>query len=168
MEILFLIFGAFFIGGFLIFLLALSDKKRKSALPLAPEERKATMDQFERACFQILEGLKLEVENSQRSSENEVEIFAHSGKETTDITSIGYIAFCKFIDKDQVIKPSEILELSSMVIQERRSKGFFITTGKFSPELSTLSELAPMSLIDGEQFQELLGKHAADYRVILS
>ena len=64
---------------------------------------------------------------------------------------------------ERTISAAEIVELSNAIIQDRLSKGIFITTAQFTSDLPAISELAPMEFIDGAKLKEL----AERYRIPL-
>ncbi|QQR80299.1 MAG: restriction endonuclease [Deltaproteobacteria bacterium] len=115
--------------------------------------------------MQILETMKLDLEEFHRTADNQLDIMA---KNPAPFTGGEYLIQCLYVPSDYVVDAAKILELSNSIIQDRLSKGIFITTGKFTPDLSTISELAPIEFIDGEQFRNLVKEHAPDYWVILS
>lgn len=164
MIILFLALGAIVTGFSLIFLIALSDKKRRQKIP-PTQEKQLTQDQFEKACATIIEEMKLTIEEIRRSGEGWLDMIVRN---PAPITGGQYLVYCLPADPEQVIGVTEIMELSNRVIQERLSKGIFLTTGRFTPEIPAIGELAPMEFIDGEAFKKLLAKYAPDYRVFVS
>lgn len=152
------------IGFLLIFFLALS-KKRKTCLLSLFSEKKLTPEQFQKACTLIVEGMKLEIEEISSSEDQKLDIIAHN---PTPFTGGKYLVHCLYAPSDHVIGSAEILELSNLIIQERLSKGIFMTTGKFTHDIGSIGELAPIEFVDGKKFMGLLEKHAPDYWVILS
>lgn len=154
-------FGAVGLGFVLIFLLALGEKKGKAK---ASQSHKPVIsrDRFEKACVLIVEGMKLEISEINRSGEDRLDILARN---PTPFTGGDFLVHCLYREAPEVIRPAEIIEFSNMVLQERLSKGIFITTGRFTDEIPTIGELAPMEFIDGPAFQKLLGKYAPDYLV---
>jgi hypothetical protein len=159
-AMLLIVFGSLGIGFFLIFLLALSDKKRKES---GGGERLLTPPEFEKACLLVVEGMKLEIEEINRAGEARLDMIARN---PTPITGGQYLVHCLYVDPKQVIDAPQIIELSNMVVQERLSKGIFITTGRFTEEIPSIGELAPMEFIDGQAFKKLLAKYAPDYLII--
>ena len=162
--ILILVFASVGIGFLLIFLLALSDKKRRMTEG-TPRDRNLTAAQFEKACVLVVEGMKLEIEEINRASPDRLDMIARN---PTPITGGQFLIHCLYVDPKQVIPATQIIELSNMVLQERLSKGIFMTTGRFTGEIPTIGELAPLEYIDGPAFQKLLAKYAPDYLVIRS
>ena len=157
-----MIAGAVGVGFFLIFLLALSDRKKKqtSEVPLD-----FTQTEFEKLCVQVIEGMKLDIEEASRSDSTQVDIIA-----VNSVPIIGgkLLVHCLYEKPEQVIGTAEILELSNRVISERLSKGIFITTASFTDEIPGISELAPLEFIDGKAFRKLIEKYVPDYFAIRS
>ncbi len=165
-EALIVIFGSIFMGFGLIFLLAVSDKKKKKTLSPTTPGPSVLPSYFEKACFQIIEGMKLEIEEIHRSGNSLIDVLAQN---PTPLTGGRYLIRCLYCDDpERSIQTTEILEFSNNILQERLSKGIFLTTGKFSPEISSLGELAPIEFVDGEDLEKLLKKYAPDYLVIRS
>jgi restriction endonuclease Mrr len=52
-----------------------------------------------------------------------------------------------------------VQNFASELVGARKSKGIFITTGFFSPEVATLPELPPMEFIDGKRLAALLKQY---------
>lgn len=151
---------AFILGFSLIFLLALSDKKRKAKKNDSPPQIKR--EPFEKICSQIVEAMKLEIEEISRSGENQIDIVARN---PTPITGGQFLIHCLYADRNAVIGAAEIIEFSNMIVQERLSKGIFMTTGRFTEDISAIGELAPMEFIDGAALQKLVAKYIPDYKV---
>lgn len=160
-PLLLVIVGAVGFGFFLIFLLALADKKAKSKE--APGHPSLSPSSFEKACLLIIEGMKLEIDEINKVEETRVDVLARN---PTPITGGTYLVHCLHVEPGAVVTAPQILELSNMVVQERLSKGIFITNGRFTADLPGIGELAPIEYIDGEAFQGLLKKFAPDYSVI--
>ena len=163
------ILGSILFGFFLIFLLALSDKKQKEkrwkerrerGADIAPERLQISQESFEKACTLIVEGMKLDIEEINRSTANAIDIMARN---PLPIVGGPLIVHCLYIDPDECVSAAQVLELSQMIIQDRLLKGVFMTTGKFAEEIATLSELAVIELIDGKGVLELIRKHAPEY-----
>ena len=166
MEIILLIvFGAITVGFLLIMLLAVADKKQKQAQQSTHGSKSLNQEQFEKASMQILEAMKLDLEEFHRNGDNQLDIIA---KNPSPVVGGTFLVQCLFVPENFVIEAPKILELSNMIIQDRLSKGIFITTGKFTDELASISELAPIEFIDGEKFRSLVKEHVPDYWVILS
>ncbi len=154
-EILILVFGAIGVGFFLIFLLALSDRRRKDKGVVA-NEPSLTQIQFEKACVAILEGMKLEIESIERTDENTLEIKA---KNPTPFVGGNFFVYSVYLPPNEVVTSAEILEVSNMVIQDRLSKAILMTNTRFTEDLPAISELAPMEFIDEKRLTELMSQY---------
>ena len=153
-----IVFVAIGIGFALIFLLALSEKKRRGS-PSAPAA--FSRERFEKACVQIIEGMKLEIGEITRTGSSQLDILATN---PAPITGGEYLVHCLYTDPGEVVSGPQIIELSNMVVQERLSKGIFITTGRFTADIPGIGELAPMEFIDGAAFEKLVKKYLPDCR----
>ena len=151
---LFIIFGAIGFGFFLIFLLALAEKKRKGVR----DEKRPTLTflQFQKACAQVVEAMKLEIEEINRIGENRLDLIARN---PTPITGGQFLVHCLYLGPAEIITATQVIELSNMVLQERLSKGIFITTGRFTDEIRSIGELAPIEYIDGPALKGLVEKY---------
>ena len=149
-------------GFLLIFLIALADRKKIKETPLRPG---MTRERFERICLLVLEGMKMEIDEVSRAGDSQIEILARN---PTPITGGAFLVHCLYIDPAEVIGSARIIELSNMVLQERLSKGIFMTTGRFTSEIPGIGELAPIEFVDGEALQRLMEKYCPDYCVIRS
>lgn len=166
MEIILLIvLGAITVGFLLITLLAIADKKQKQSQQSTGESKSLNQEQFEKASMQILEAMKLDLEEFHRNGDNQLDIIA---KNPSPVVGGTFLVQCLFVPDHFIVDAPKILELSNTIIQDRLSKGIFITTGQFTPELTSISELAPIEFIDGQKFRSLVKEHAPDYWVILS
>ena len=154
--ILLLIFGSIGLGFFLIFLLGLDEKRRKSSLPVI-EGSGLTQIQFEKACVEVIERMKLTIDSIERNEEHALEIKA---KNPTPFTGGDFFVTTIYLPRGEVVTSAEILEVSSMIIQDRLSKGILMTNTKFTDDLSSLSELAPLEFVDGEKLKELMSKYS--------
>jgi hypothetical protein len=152
--------GAVLFGFFMIFLLALAEKKRAKTNP-KPEKQLGLL-QFEKICVEMAEGMKLEIDELSRSG-NALDIFAHN---PTPLTGGKFLVHCLYLSPEAPpVSAAEILELSSAIIQDRVSKGIFITTGRFTSDLPAIGELAPIEFVDGEAFLKLAEKYAPAHLV---
>lgn len=156
LHVLIIACGAVAVGFFLIFLLALADKQARKKRP-ASEETGLTRPQFEKACVEVVERMKLEIEEILRTEDGGLDIRA-----TNPAPFIGGMLFvrCVYLEPGGVIPAAEVLELSSAIIQERLTKAIFITNARFAEDIGTLSELAPMEFIDGTTLQGLMKKYS--------
>lgn len=165
--IVLLIGGSVTLGFVLIFLLALSEKKKIKKADGASEngDLGLSAEHFQKACLLVVEGMKLDIEEINATSEDKVDIMA---KDPRPITGGQFLIHCLYRPRGETILSPEIIELSNMVLQERVSKGIFITTGRFTEEILSIGELAPIEFIDGNTLQGLIAKYAPDYRVTRS
>ncbi len=154
--ILFIVFGAFGFGFFLIFLLGLDEKRRKASRP-AHETVGLTQIQFEKACVEVIERMKLDIEGIERADENILEIKA---KNPVPFTGGDFFIMTIYLASEEIVTSAEILEVSNMIIQDRLSKGILMTNNRFTDDLPSLSELAPLEFIDGEKLKELMAKYS--------
>ncbi len=165
MELILLIVAvAIGVGFSLIFLLALAEKKQKKGQAASPPKA-LDQGQFEKACMQILETMKLNLEEFHRTGDNQLDILA---KNPAPFTGGEYLVQCLYVPEDFTVDAARILEFSHTIVQDRLSKGIFMTMGRFTPDLGSIGELAPIEFIDGKKFRELVKEHAPDYWVILS
>ena len=153
-NLILVLIGTFLLGFGLIFLLALAEKRTASSSVF--KTFFLHQESFEKACVEMIERMKLNVEDVQRPRPNELDILA-----VNPAPFIGgdLIVHCAYIQPEEVIGPAAIIELSNMVIQSRLTKAILITTGKFTDEKDTLGELAPMEFLDGKTFQGLIEKY---------
>ena len=146
---------AIFIGFALIFLLAVSDKKR-AVLNDSPTEKKISPLEFEKSCIHLIEHMKMDIDSVERT-EDGLDMMVRN---PTPFTGGSFIVHCQYLENPaEVIPASEIIELSNLVIQERLSKGIFMTTGQFTSDIPGIGELAPMEFIDGKSLTLLLEKY---------
>jgi len=152
-SILLIVFGSLGFGFFLIFLLGLADKKRKESNPSSEEPQGLTQVEFEKACVEIIERMKLDIQTIERSDENTLEIKAHN---PAPITGGDFFFYTVYLPSNESVSSAEILEVSSMIIQDRLSKGILMTNTRFTDDLPAIAELAPMEFIDGQRLQSIL------------
>lgn len=142
---------ALFIGFFFIFLLSLSTHKKAEVTEPAP----LNFDQFKKISFALVDEMKLKVVETE-TSDNGLDILA-----TNPAAFVGgpLLVRCLYLESTAVVGAPTILEFSNVILQERVSKGIFITTGRFTPDLATISELAPMEFIDGVKLKSLMAEY---------
>jgi hypothetical protein len=160
-EILILAFGAVGVGFFLILLLGVADKNSRNRRAAAsPDTEGLTQIQFEKVCVALTEAMKLEIENIERSDGTTLGIRA---KNPTPFVGGDFFVHCAYLSPQtpqEKVSAAEIIELSNMIIQDRLSKGIFITNSEFTEDLSSISELAPIEFIDGKKLHELMQKYS--------
>lgn len=152
MEIFLLVGGATIFGFLLILVTALGAKRKVRTFEREPF---LTSRQFEKVCLALLDEMRLVVEESD-PGENKIDIRARN---PAPIVGGELLIHCLYLSPQAVVGPERILELSNRIVSERVSKGIFITTGRFTPELSVLGELAPIEFIDGERLQQLVSQY---------
>jgi hypothetical protein len=157
MSLIILALGATFFGIVLITLIALSDQKRKEREAQKTGEQKPRFERFSRACCDLVEIMKLEIDDIRESPEEDtIDIYATNPK---PIIGGSYLIHCVRQNPHEQVSAAEIVEMSNAIIQDRLSKGIFITTGQFTPDLPAISELAPLSFIDGNELKKLAKEH---------
>ena len=161
LDVLVLAFVGIGCGFVLIFLLALSDKRRKARQPKS-EDPLLTFQQFEKACMAIVEEMKLEIDELTHGSD--AHQFDMLARNPTPLVGGQFLIHCVYLRPDQLVESPEVLEVSNMIVQERISKGLILTTGRFAEDIATLGELAPMEFIDGAAFKGLMDK----YKIVFS
>ena len=149
---------AFFLALILVFFISRSERqdegKARENTPLALQDI-SLQDFFELAC-NLLEKLGLEIQSSERVSENEIDVFAHN---PTPLLGGKIIAHLVFQPKNAQVTSVDVMNFSSHLIGERKGKAMLITTAQIAPEIAFLPELPPIELIDGNQFLQLLAQH---------
>ena len=160
--IFFVIGMAFVVGFLLIFAISLSGQKRFDGIGTIDAQQLPNFERFGRIVRDMAESMKLEIDRIEsHPDEQSLDIYAHT---PTPITGAHYLIHAVLAPPAQVIPAAEIVELSNVIIQDRLSKGIFMTTGRFTEDLSAISELAPMEFVDGAKFEEL----AQQYKIPLS
>jgi restriction endonuclease Mrr len=154
LEILLIAFGSIGVGFFLILLLAMADRKSKQRRPQAAAEDALTRDQFDKACVEIIERMKLDIEEIQRTEDDNLDIRARN---PAPVVGGEFFVRCVYLsEQDGRIQSAEILEMSNVIVQDRLSKGIFMTNGRFADDIPTLSELAPIEFIDGTRLAAMM------------
>lgn len=158
MSGIFFVLGvAFFVGFLLIFATSFSKKSGGAAPHHLEEGRLPSFERFIRSCVSLAEALKLNVgEVHENADEQSVDLYVEN---PTPITGGQFIMHCTLRPQQNIVDTAEIVELSNSIIQDRLSKGIFVTTGSFTPDLPTISELAPIEFIDGNRLEELAEKY---------
>jgi restriction endonuclease Mrr len=153
LEVLIVAFGAIGVGFGLIFLLALADRRAKKKNPALYEDQGLTQTQFEKACVEVVERMKLDVEEIERSSDNTLEIKA---KNPAPIVGGDFFVYCVYLPSNEVVSSAEIIEVSNLIVQDRLSKGILMTNTRFTDDLPAIGELAPLEFIDGERLKTMM------------
>ncbi len=153
MSPFFLVGAALTVGFALIVALALSGKKRGRFFQ---PEFSLSRDQFEKLAVALLEEMKLDIQERE-SVENQTDLLVRN---PTPIVGGFLLVRCLYTnDPRMIIEATAILEFSNLILQERLSKGILMTTGRLTPDLPGLGELAPIEFIDGDRFLGLLQKY---------
>lgn len=153
-EILLIAFGAIGVGFLLILLLAMDEKRTKKKRAQNPsEEESFTQKDFERACVTVVERMKLNIEEIERTDAHVLEIKA---KNPAPIVGGDFFVYCIYLPRSEIVTAAEIIEVSNMIIQDRLSKGILMTNTRFTDDLPAISELAPLEFIDGARLQKIL------------
>lgn len=153
LEVLIVAFGAIAAGFALIFLLALADKQAKKRNPAARAPSDLGRPEFEKACVEIVERMKLTIDTIERTDENVLEMEAHN---PAPIVGGKFYVYCVYLNPAETVSAAEILEVSNVIVQDRLSKGILMTNTKFTDDLPAISELAPLEFIDGARLKAIL------------
>ena len=160
MEFILIIVMGAIVGGFgLIMLLSIGNKgKPGTRFQAMVEQRFAALDfgNFERICTGILENLKLDILERQDEGEGEFSLLVRN---PAPIVGGKLLVHGLMIPENEEIKSPRVMELSDNIVSGRLTKGIFMTTGRFAPEVAHLPELAPMEFIDGEMLKSLTDKY---------
>jgi restriction endonuclease Mrr len=150
LEVLIVAGLAIAVGFALIFLLAVADKqsRRKNVRSAEPEMSRS---QFEKACVEILERMKLDIHDIQRTDDDNLDIRARN---PAPVVGGEFFIRCVYLPEGR-IESAEILEMSNVIVQDRLSKGIFMTNGRFTEDLTAISELAPIEFIDGARLKAI-------------
>lgn len=156
-NLVIVLMGTFALSLVLIYFIAAHDRKRdkiESARAKSMDTDltgKPLMDfrEFSRACQDILEGLKLEINEISNPSGDEIVIRAAS---INPITRVDYLAVGFYLPKSATLETARIIEVSDQIVSERLGKGLIMTTGKIDKAaIIAQPELAALELIDGER-----------------
>lgn len=155
--------GTFALALFLIYFISAHDRKyqnhqlaRKNAETGTPG-KEFEFREFSKKCMDLCNGLKLDVESVVQSEDNEVVIQASS---RTPVTRVNFLIVGFHLNQNEILENHRITEISEQIISERFSKGIIITTGKIDTTILTMPELAPLELIDGDEFKKLLKEYS--------
>jgi restriction endonuclease Mrr len=153
LDVLVIAFGAVGVGFALIFLLALSDRHAKKKNPVSTEPD-FTRTEFEKFCVEVIERMKLSIGDIQRTEDDNLDIRAMN---PAPVIGGEFFIRCVYLEPGRLIESAEVLEMSNVIVQDRLSKGIFMTNERFSDDISTLGELAPIEFIDGERLKSMMG-----------
>lgn len=152
MAIFFIVGFSLFVGFGLILLTALTSKKEIKKIVV---ESGLTLDQFQKVCLALAEEMKLSLE-SYEATESGIDIRA---KNNTPFTGGDFLVHGFYDPVGRSVPQPQVIEFSDMIVQERISKGIFITNSRFESDPRLISELAPMEFIDGGRLKELIQKY---------
>lgn len=151
------IMGTFAISLVLIYFISAHDRRRAKLEAIRAKAKDEETSQaplmdfreFSRACQDILEGLKLEINEISTPTGDEVVIRAAS---INPITRVDYLAVGFYLPKSATVETARIIEVSDQIVSERIGKGLIMTTGKIDrAAIIAQPELATLELIDGER-----------------
>jgi len=156
----------FIVAILLIYLISSHDRKlkkrREAARTDEEDDGEPTMDfrQFSKVCMDILENLKLEIDDVNQLENDELIVRATSAD---PITRVQFLVVCYYLHKDDTLDNNKIMEISDQIVSERLSKGIIMTTGRIDDTGKNLPEQAPMEFIDGFKLKELIEKYKVNY-----
>lgn len=151
LEVLIVAFGAIGAGFALILLLALADKHAKKKPTV--EDGGLTQREFEKACVEVLERMKLTIGEIVRTADDNLDIRAQN---PAPVVGGEFFIRCVYLEPGGVVQAAEILEVSNVIVQDRLSKGLFFTNASFAADIPSLSELAPLEFIDGARLKAMM------------
>ncbi|HEX5038198.1 MAG TPA: restriction endonuclease [bacterium] len=152
MGVLIVAFLAVGVGFGLIFLLAFADKQSRKRNAGKRPEPDLAKPQFEKACVEIIERMKLEIHDIQRTDDDNLDIRA---KNPAPVVGGEFFIRCVYLPDGGRIEAAEIIEMSNVIVQDRLSKGIFMTNGRFTEDLPAIGELAPIEFIDGARLKAI-------------
>jgi|GEM_PF-857166 hypothetical protein len=154
-NLVIVLMGTFALSLVLIYFIAAHDRRRvkmelgKAKNDVSTETPLMDFREFNRACQDILEGLKLEINEIANPSGDEVVIRAAS---INPITRVDYLAVGFYLPKSATLETARIVEVSDQIVSERLGKGLIMTTGMIDKAaIVSQPELAALELIDGER-----------------
>jgi hypothetical protein len=119
----------------------------------APLPFTLTLERFEWLCGRLLQELGLDIERSTTAGSGHLEVMAvHS----VPIIGGQYVIHGELLQTGEVVEAVQVLALIDAVKGEGASKGVLITNAFFSDEAGTAAVGAPIELINGVRFRELL------------
>jgi len=139
---------------------------KKVPAPLSQEQREAgfrdghaplpatlTVERFEWLCGKLLQGLGLDIERSTTAGRRQLEVMAVN---PAPIVGGRYVVHGELLQAGEVVDAVQVLALIDAVKGEGASKGVLLTNGFFSDEAGKAAAGAPVELINGVRFRELL------------
>lgn len=161
-NLLVVIFFTFLLSIFLIYLIQKTSKRPETAeekIPIDPGLQHLTLDQFFEICCELLEKMGLQILNSYRTEDNEIDIFAENPE---PIVGGPFMAHLILYPPGAQVTSAEVQNFAANLIGERRGKGILMTTGFFAPDVAMLPELPPMEMIDGKRLAELMKRYGIE------
>lgn len=156
------------VGFALIFFI----QKTSKPLPTAEEKieinadlKNLSIDQFFALCCALLRKMGLNIVDSFRSEDNEVDIYLEN---PAAIVGGPLTAHLILYPQGAVVTSTDVQNFATDIVGERKSKGIMITTGFFGPDVATLPELPPMEFIDGKRLAQLLEQYGVDVKATLA
>lgn len=140
--------------------LRLEQLKERGSKSSADNEIPIDFRQFTKICTDILENLKLEVQDVQQVDGTEVIMKATT---SDPITQVEYLVVCFYLHGDDSVGTYQVQAISDQIISERLSKGIIITSGQIDPAVFALPELASMTFIDGTKMMALIKEYKINY-----
>ena len=157
MNIFIVMGGAIALGFLLILALSLTKQRSSDGIGTMAQGALPDFERFIRVCQEILEAHKLEIkEVNPNIDDMSADFYCEFSK---PLIGGQFLAHCILRPHTDVVSAADIVELSNAIIQDRLSKGIYITTGRFTAELKGISELAPMEFIDGQELERLCKEH---------
>ena len=150
----------------LIYFISAHDRKERLKTQKTRSQSSASNEiplefrQFTKICHDILENLKLEVQDMHESDGSELVIRAVS---SDPITKVEYLVVCFYMHGDDSVGTYQVQAISDQIVSERISKGIIITSGQIDPAVQALPELASMTFIDGPKMMELIKEYKINY-----
>ena len=147
------------VGFLLIFLIQKTSKPLPTAeekIEIAPQLKTLNIDQFYSLCARLLEKMGLQIKDSYRTEDNEIDIDLVN---PAPIVGGPLTAHLMLYPQGAQVTSTDVQNFAAELVSERRSKGILITTGFFAPDVATLPELPPMELIDGKRLSVLLEQY---------
>jgi restriction system protein len=143
---------------------------KKVPAPISPEQQDAgvgngqapllfpiSLERFEWLCGRLLQELGLDVERSTTAGSRQLEVMA---VQAAPIVGGKYVVHGELLQPGEVVEAVQVLALIDAVKGEGASKGVLITNGFFADEAGTAAVGAPIELINGVRFAELLQRFA--------
>jgi Restriction endonuclease len=158
-NLLIVIFCTVVLGFFLIFWIQKTSGRRETVeekIPLPAPLQNLDIDQFFAICRELLEKMGLKVEETYRTEDNEIEVYAEN---PAPMVGGPIVAYLMLYPRGAQVTSMDVMNFASDIVGERKSKGILITTGFFTPDVPYLPELPPIEFIDGKRLYELMQRY---------